>query len=238
MYSSNSQNVQQDSSNPSSVIFAPKPAPKPIPLTNIAEPELVVFDTTTMFPKGIADTIEAIHENVKLPIEIAAASILANCAFATQCHYDVINPMGNVSPSSLNFLTVAESGERKSAADKYAIEPTRNHQSILKEECEKRSKTYKTEIAVWNAKSKAIMRNAKSISKNEMLARLNDENECGPKPELPLNYKLLISNPTIEGIDTHFKYGHPSAAIFSDEGSIFLGGYSLDFTIISTGYRI
>jgi hypothetical protein len=230
--SSSSSPVIQSGLN--SVVFAPKPAPKPIPLTNVAEPELVVFDTETMFPKGIADTIEAVREHVKLPEEIAAASILANCAFSTQCHYDVINPKGIISPSSLFFLTVGESGERKSASDKTANAPTRNYQKILKEDYEKKLKTYKAEISAWTAKYKAIMRNAKSVSKNELLARLNDVNECGPKPEMPLNYKLLISNPTIEGISTHFQHGHPSAAIFSDEGSIFLGGYSMKESRMAT----
>jgi putative DNA primase/helicase len=208
--------------------------PEPIPLTNNVKAEYVGFNVEAMFPKGIADAIEAVHEHVKLPEEMAAASILANCAFAAQSHYDVINPKGIVSPSSLFLLTIGESGERKSASDKTANAPTRNHQKTLKEDYEKKLKTYKAEISAWTAKYKAIMRNAKSISKNELLAHLNDTNQCGPKPELPLNYKLLISNPTIEGISTHFQHGHPSAAIFSDEGSIFLGGYSMKESRMAT----
>src|SRR4051794_33295821 len=67
---------------------------------------------------------------------ICAQSVLACATLASQGHADVELPTGQTRPCSNYFVTVAESGERKSSADAEALWPIRTHERKLREEFE------------------------------------------------------------------------------------------------------
>ena len=52
--------------------------------------------------------------------DLAAQSVLATAALATQAYADVRMPSGVVCPLSLFFYSVAATGERKTSSDKEA----------------------------------------------------------------------------------------------------------------------
>jgi uncharacterized protein DUF3987 len=56
--------------------------------------------------------------NVTLaPTAICAQSVLSVATLAVQAHADVELPTGAVRPVSNNFITIAETGERKTSVD-------------------------------------------------------------------------------------------------------------------------
>ena len=63
-----------------------------------------------------AAAAEAIHEIVKTPLPICAASVLGSLSVCVQGAFDVVLD-GRIEPLSLYLLTVAPSGARKSACD-------------------------------------------------------------------------------------------------------------------------
>ena len=65
----------------------------------------------------------AIHDRVQAPLAICSQSVLAAAALAVQAHADVQLPMGHVRPVSDFFVTVAETGARKSASDSETLAP-------------------------------------------------------------------------------------------------------------------
>jgi hypothetical protein len=66
--------------------------------------------------------VAAIEVKTQAPAALVMQSVLAAASLAVQAHADV-ETLGGSAPLSLFFLSVAESGERKSSADKLAIAP-------------------------------------------------------------------------------------------------------------------
>ena len=201
----------------------PKTLPAPIPLTNRRKAEYVGFPEWA-FPIVLKDAIEAIAENVKLPIEMAGASVLAAASYVAQSHVDVMNPKGIQSPTSVFMLTVGKSGERKSVSDSAAMKPIKTFQEQLKLSYESQMKSYNNAHDVWK-RERDIALASKNVSREERTARIVS---LGPEPMKPLHYKILISNPTVEGVTTQLSIGEPSLGIFSDEAAIFIGGFSMN----------
>lgn len=65
---------------------------------------------------------QSIASDVQVPDSIAGGSVLACMSLATQPHADVVLPHGQRSPLSLFLIDAAESGDRKSAADRVALQ--------------------------------------------------------------------------------------------------------------------
>ena len=74
----------------------------------------------------------AIVEAVQVPEALAAQSILAAAALAAQPHGNVARD-GQLIPVSLFALTIAESGDRKTAADRLALRAHHFYQQALLE---------------------------------------------------------------------------------------------------------
>ncbi|AUX86939.1 hypothetical protein C3F34_13445 [Acinetobacter sp. ACNIH2] len=73
------------------------------------------------FPVSLRNAILCIHEYIKVPIGIAANSVLFAATYIAQRKVDAYDINGGVMPCSLYFLTEGESGDRKSTADKMAM---------------------------------------------------------------------------------------------------------------------
>src|SRR4051794_34844505 len=63
----------------------------------------------------------AIHERVQAPMAICGQSTLGAATLAAQAHADVELPTGQVKPISNFFVSVAATGERKTATDSEAL---------------------------------------------------------------------------------------------------------------------
>lgn len=78
----------------------------------------------------LSPACEAISQIAQVPPEMAAQSLLAYSALAVQQHYNVqLDYM--LYPTSLFFLTCAESGDRKSTSDKIAAQPIQEFEREL-----------------------------------------------------------------------------------------------------------
>src|SRR3546814_7295928 len=95
-----------------------------------------------------SDLVHAIGDKVQCPEAIAAQSVLAAAALAVQSHVDVVHPAtGDTRPVSLFLVTVAASGERKSAADSIATDPIRLREAELHEQYDRdRSEEHTSEL--------------------------------------------------------------------------------------------
>jgi Protein of unknown function (DUF3987) len=163
----------------------------------------------------------AICDKIQCAPAVAAASVLACASLASQAVADVVHPAtGRASPLSLYLITVAESGDRKSAADFEAMWPARNHEEALAE-------TYAREIVNYNRAKRAF---DQSIATAEKTKGSRDAIEAaleavGDEPTAPLKPHIIMSEPTWEGVVKAFDLGQPSLGLFSAEGGAFLGGH-------------
>ncbi|MBK8863463.1 MAG: DUF3987 domain-containing protein [Betaproteobacteria bacterium] len=100
--------------------------PKLDPLPEVSTPKPKKFPLKALGPlAGLAALATA--RDVQAPDSLAAGSVLAAAALAAQPHADVLLPHGQRAPLSLNIITGAGSGDRKSATDQVACWPVEEY---------------------------------------------------------------------------------------------------------------
>lgn len=151
---------------------------------------------------------EAIHARTKAPLPICGQSVLAVATLAAQSHANIELPTGDVRPLSCFFVTVAESGERKSAVDGLALWAVKKREMALRDEYDAELLAWLNDKALWDRDRDAILKNKKSdtTTKREQLESL------GAEPQPPLKPMLLASEPTLEGLFKLYEIGQPSLA--------------------------
>lgn len=167
---------------------------------------------------------EAIMCKVQCPDAIAAMSVLGAASLAAQGHCDISIPAtGHAKPLSLFLVTVAASGERKSAADFEALSPIREYEQTLRKSFESLMPAHLNRLEIWESERESIKRN-KSMGCASKAVALD---ALGVKPARPLTPILTCPEPTFEGLCRLYMEGLPAVGIFSDEGGQFVGGYGL-----------
>lgn len=175
--------------------------------------------------EGLGDLLGAAAERiqavVQAPAGLCAQSILAAASLATQAHADVLID-GRREPLSLWHITVGESGERKSAADGWAL---RAHRDFERAEIER----YERAIALHDVERVAYESAARAVSKGKDAGAIKAAIlGVGTPPEAPLLPYRLITEPTLEGLHKLFIAGQPSIGLFSDDAGEFLGGHAMN----------
>jgi len=138
---------------------------------------------------------------------VAAHSVLGAASLAVQAHADVELPTGERNPTSLDMLTIAGSGERKTACDSLAQRGVAARERELRDAYESDMLAYRNNIDAWEqARSEAKGSKVKGVeAKREAL------NKLGPPPQPPLTPLLTIDEPTLEGMTRLFRVGTPAS---------------------------
>jgi hypothetical protein len=169
------------------------------------QPLMRALPPATRFPIEALDghmarTITAIHEIVQAPLALCAPSVLAAYAVAVQPHADLVLPIGSgiVGPLSPYFLSIGESGERKSTVDRFAMEPIRLHEERLVDQ------------------------------HRELLAEYERAKRDGDRSILrPVEPTIIFTELTPEALIKALQHGQPSVGLFCDEGGRFIGGHAM-----------
>ena len=185
------------------------PPPEPFPveaLGNILEP-----------------AARAIHDKIQAPLAMCAQSVLAAAALAVQGHANVRLPYGQSRPISEFFLTIAFSGERKSAVDAEALAPIRQREAELRDLYSEEMPSYLNDKAAWDAVRTSILKKCK----DNRSATKTALDLLGPEQPPPLVPLLTCAEPTLEGLTKLLAIGQPSLGIFASEGAQFIGGHGM-----------
>jgi putative DNA primase/helicase len=175
---------------------------------------------------AVAETIDA----VQAPPEMVASSALAVASLAAQSLADVRRSETLSGPCSLYFLTVAESGDRKSTVDRLLGRAVREFQDSQRDNAKTTLAMHQADIAAWQAKRDAIdgkMAADAKASKEIEGHRADLAQLEGGKPEAPRVPRLLFEDVTSEKLGKALATEWPSAGIFSSEGGAVLGGHSM-----------
>ena len=158
----------------------------------------------------LGPAVERMADVIGVPCAMAAQSVLATAALASQAHANV-QLDGRTYPLSLYLLTVACSGDRKSAVDQVALQATRDWE--------------RQQWAAYGEQLKAH-RAAICVTARSLTSKKSVPIELDAPPE-PVEPRLLSAEPTIEGLIKNLCHGLPSMGLFSDEGGLFLGGSTM-----------
>jgi hypothetical protein len=145
----------------------------------------------------LAPAARAINDRVQAPIAICSQSVLGAATLAVQAYADVVVPIGpgQRRPVSGYYITVAESGERKSACDAEAMRPIRTFECALAVSYDVDLRSYSNDKAAWEAARK----DAISKGKGNRTAIKTALDTIGPVPIEPLLPLLSCTEPTYEG---------------------------------------
>jgi Protein of unknown function (DUF3987) len=203
------------------VIQAEFRAERPLPLLR-AMPAPEVFPVEAL-GDVLGPAASAIQDKVQSPWAMCSQAVLAATTLAVQGFADVELPTGQIKPVSNFFLTVAGSGERKSATDSLALGPIRKHEEILLETYEAELPAYHNAKAAWDAARKK----ACSSYKGDFGAIKAALDKLGPEPAAPLLPLFTCQEPTFEGLCRALEHGQPSLGIFATEGGQFIAGHAM-----------
>lgn len=169
----------------------------------------------------LADPIKGISTLTQAPAAIAMQSVLTVVSTAVQGLADAEALHGHV-PISLFALTIAQSGERKSACDGLAT-------AAIKEVDQERERQYRLRVRMFEAELADFQKGKrrKSNSDFDVIEDIIRAPKLDLAPEPPLVPSLLISDVTIEGLHQRLQRGTPSVTVMTDEGGQFFGGHSM-----------
>lgn len=171
--------------------------------------------------------VEAVQGATQAPVAIPAQSALAVASLAVQGFADV-ETLGGLRPLSLYFLTVARSGERKSACDAPLMSGLRDHEREEARVQRDAFQAWQNAHAIWKGERDRILGEARKGKAEKRTAAQADLEALGPEPSAPPSADRTVTEPTFEGLTKLFAHGQPSLGLFSDEGGQFLGGHAMN----------
>ena len=170
--------------------------------------------------------VEAVQGMTQAPVAIPAQSALAVASLAVQGFANV-DTLGGPRPVSLYALTIARSGERKSACDAPLLTGLREHEKEQAKARRDEMQSWENAFALWKGERDRIISEAKKGKGEKRTAAQADLEALGPEPAAPPSADRTVTEPTFEGLTKLFAHGQPSLGLFSDEGGQFLGGHAM-----------
>ncbi len=167
---------------------------------------------------------EELSRVIQAPAAICGQSVLAAACLAVQGHAN-ISIEGRRHPISEYFVSVAESGERKSAVDNHALWPHRRHQEKLAENYDRLYHLYVNDKESYDAARDTAIKSNRKNGRDAMREALE---KIGSAPIPPLMPMLILEEPTYEGLVKLLATGRPSVGLFSAEGGRLIGGHAMN----------
>lgn len=195
--------------------------PAKLPLFSAPEPGAPY--PVDALPELLKDAVMAIADMTQCDPAIAAGSVLGAASLAVQAHADVVTPHGQTVPTSLYLVTLAESGDRKSAADDLAMTAVREAEAAGQEARRAAWGDYQRAKELWQAdRAEALKMHRKDRGRAETMLKA-----AGEEPRAPLDPSIVVSEPTIAGLEKTFQTARPALGLFADEGGQMLGGHAM-----------
>ncbi|HDU8580784.1 YfjI family protein [Morganella morganii] len=174
------------------------------------------------FPELIRNAVLSVHEQTRAPVPLIASSVISAVSLTCQGCADVRVSERIVSPVSLFMLVIADSGERKTTADRLVMAPV-----YAMDEAEQRSADPDTELRrvdeqIWEEKKKSLLaeirrKTAKGLNADEPAAQLKQL--YGQKPAAPKIRKRIYNNTTPEALQYGMYTKSPHVGLIADEGA-------------------
>ncbi len=165
-----------------------------------AQPPRVPYPVEHLTP-GLRGIVEAIMAMTQAPAAIVAQSVLSATSLACASRAKVETLAGKLANAPTFMLAVADSGERKSAADGIAM---RGIERVVLE-----------------------MRHEHDLAMAEYREVLESLARGDKKPKRPTSRSFLVTEPTIEGAFKTIDCGAGFLGWFTDEAASFWGGHSM-----------
>jgi putative DNA primase/helicase len=201
----------------------------PQPLTAKIEPYPYPYPVDAL-PGTVRAAVEEVNGFVQAPVSMVASSAIGAMSLAIQPHVDVKRAEKLDSPVSLSFLTIADSGERKSTCDDFFTKAIRDYESSQAVLAQPFVKEYNAAIESWEAKRRGIKDKIRQLAKEseptaDMESALSDLERDKPKP--PLIPHLIYTDVTPEKLAHGLAKQWPSGGVVSAEAGLVFGSHGM-----------
>lgn len=199
----------------------------PQPLVSKIEPEAYPLDA---LPDGIREAVAEVATYMRAPVPLVASGALSALSLTCQHHVDVRRDARLCGPTSLFFLTIADSGERKTSVDGMFMAPLREWQRRRADEMKPEVDTHSANHAAWLAECDGVRAAIKDAAKtgkssDHLKKRLVQLQQCEPRgPRVPW---LFLGDETPENLAWRLHAQWPSAGLISSEAGVVFGGHGM-----------
>lgn len=190
----------------------------------------------TALPGGIGRAVREVIGFVQCPPALAACSALAALSLAGQALVDVRRSEALIGPVSLFVLAIAESGERKSACDRYFMSAIKDWERASAIAAEPTAAHGRAALASWSAQRDGILnalkqaakgtRPTKSAKSTEELQAQLAALELDPPPPVWVP-NLIYNDATQEALAYALARRWPSGGVMSAEAGAVFGGHAM-----------
>src|SRR3990167_1154187 len=181
-------------------------------------------------PSVIQDAVSAYHKYGQQPLPLIACSALANVSLACQSHSNVARDKYLVSPISLYFIGIAESGARKTCADSTFSKAVKEWQIAARKKLEPEIKVASLVHEAWTAEKEGLLaqiRRSSLTGEDATYLQYALKRLVENEPVVPLLPVLFFEDATSEALASHIATGWASTSLWSDEGGIVIGGHGM-----------
>lgn len=187
-------------------------------------------------PLAIREAVETYQKYGQQPMALVACSALSAVSIACQALADVARDENLVGPCSLSFLVIAESGERKTGADRQFAKALREWEKATNEERAKDIAAAVAKKEAWQSKvdgiKKKLTRLGGSQKPEEQEQQKILEKELAElhvdRPVIPPTVDLFMEDTNMERLVEDLAYGWPATALRSDEGGLVVGSNGMN----------
>ena len=188
-------------------------------------------------PDLIRNAVSQVYVEVQAPLPLVATSALSVVSIANQSHIDVARDERLCGSVALFFLAIAESGDRKTTADKRFSAPLYEWERQRANDEKPSKDEYEALLESWNVQQSAIKEQIKKATKEKNADELQELNgrliELGTsRPTEPIQQRMIVQDATVEALRSRFAK-FPSLAILSNEAGIIFGGHAMNAESIS-----
>lgn len=185
---------------------------------------------TSALPDEIRLAVEEVANFTKAPIPLVASSALTAISLALQAHLDVRRAEKLQSPSSAYFLTIADSGDRKTTCDSYFMQAIRKYEAEQAELAKPDLRKYAADMQTWEAKRSGLKDKIRELAKKQN-STLTIENALHDlefsKPLAPRVPKILHTDITPEKLGHFLANEWPSGGVVSNEAGAVFGSHGM-----------
>jgi hypothetical protein len=167
---------------------------------------------------------------VQAPDALIGMNVLATTSFASQGLVDVRLPSGQVRPVSINFLSIADSGERKSAVDGIVSAPIYAHDEARAVKYAHDLARYMCDMKVWQAKDQVLRSKLKkNAHHDEPTEEIQQQWEAHEKkrPIKPRLRQFIRQDISERALMDVLEGDSESIALMTDEGEAVLKGSAM-----------
>jgi hypothetical protein len=182
-------------------------------------------------PAIISAAVQEYRAYGQQPLSMVASSALAATSLASQGLADVARDAYLVGPISLNFLSVAGSGERKTSTDREFTRSLREWQTEKRDGMAGDAGQGRAQLAAWEAEKEGLLGKIKASGGKKAIGEEADIKDWTirlselekNKPPAVIMPSLFYEDINAETLAVRLAEGWPSASLWSDEGGIVIG---------------